>query len=60
MSAAPQSDARADRLWALLTAEVHEVQQLREQIQAKEKRASELAAELRTLTTSSQQEVQHG
>lgn len=60
MSAAPQSDARADRLWALLTAEVHEVQKLREQIHAKETRAAELAAELRQLTTSHEQEIQHG
>lgn len=48
---------RADRLWALLTAEVQEVQALREQIQAKEKRACELAAELRGIATSNQQEI---
>ncbi len=59
MTGTPQDDRRADRLWALLTAEVREAQALREQMQAKEKRACELAAELRQLTASHQQEVQH-
>ena len=30
------TDAQADRLWALLTAEVREVQALRERVQAKD------------------------